>query len=63
MINGENIWEVLAMVQHLELPIDVRRECNMTFVKCTADVKGGQSEAFNHLDEAKRWAGDLQASS
>merc|ERR1719458_2452027 len=34
------------MVQHLELPIDVRRECNKTFVKCAAAVKGGQSEAF-----------------
>ena len=46
MIDGENISEVVTMVQHLELPIDVRRECNKTFVKCAADVKGGQSEAF-----------------
>ena len=46
MINGENISEVLTMVQHLDLPIEDRRECNQTFVKCTADVKGGQSEAF-----------------
>ena len=46
MINGENISEVLTMVQHLELPTDVRRECNKTFAKYTADEKGGQSEAF-----------------
>ena len=46
MIDGENISEVLTMVQHLELPIAVRRECNKTFVKCAADVKGGQGEAF-----------------
>ena len=46
MIDGENISEVVMMVQHLELPIDVRRECNKTFVKCAADVKGGQGEAF-----------------
>ena len=46
MINGENISEVLTMAQHLQLPIDVRREYNQTFVKCTVDVKGSQSEAF-----------------
>ena len=46
MINGENISEVLTMVQHLDLPIEDRKECNQTFVKSTADVKGGRSEAF-----------------
>ena len=46
MINNENISEVLTMVQHLDLSIDVRRGCNQTFVKCAADVKGGQREAF-----------------
>ena len=46
MIDGENISELLMMVQHLELPIDVRRECNKTFVKFAANVKGGQGEAF-----------------
>ena len=46
MINNENISEVLTMVQHLDLSINVRRGCNQTFVKCAADVKGGQSEAF-----------------
>ena len=46
MISSENIPEVLTMAQHLAMPIDVRRACNQRFVKCTADVKGGQSEAF-----------------
>ena len=46
LINDENVSEVLTMAQHLQLPIDVRRECNQTFVKCTADVKGSQIEAF-----------------
>ena len=46
MINDDNISEVLTMVQHLDLPIDVRRGCNQTFTKCAADVKGGRSGAF-----------------
>ena len=46
MINATNILEVLTMAQHLELPINVRRECNQTFVRCAADLKGGRSEAF-----------------
>ena len=46
MITYENISEVLTMAQHLELPIDVRRDCNQTFVKSTVDVKGGRTEAF-----------------
>ena len=46
MIDSENISEVLTMSQYLELPTDVRRECNKTFVKRAVDVKGGQSEAF-----------------
>ena len=45
MVNNENISEVLTMAQHLDLPIDVRRECNQMFVRCTADVRGGQGEA------------------
>ena len=46
MVSSENISEVLTMVQHLDLPIHVRRECNQMFVRCTADVRGGQGEAF-----------------
>ena len=34
------------MAQNLDLPIDVRIECNRTFVKCTADVQGSRIEAF-----------------
>ena len=46
MIRGENISEFLTMAQNLDLPIDVRIECNRTFVKCTADVQGSRIEAF-----------------
>ena len=46
MINGTNISEVLTMAQHLDLPIHVRRECNQTFARIAADVKGGRIEAF-----------------
>ena len=46
IIDGENISEVLTMVQHLELPIDVRIGCNKIFVKCTADLNGGRIKAF-----------------
>ena len=51
MVNGENISEVLTMVQHLDLPIEDRKECNQTFVKSTADVKGGRSKAFIWMKE------------
>ena len=46
IIDGENISEVLTMVQHLELPIDVRRECNKIFLKCMVDLNGGRIKAF-----------------
>ena len=46
IIDGENISEVLTMVQHLELPINVRIKCNKIFVKCTADLNGGRIQAF-----------------
>merc|ERR1719341_2965893 len=46
MIRGENISEFLTMAQNLDLPIDVRIECNRTFVKCTADVQGSRIKAF-----------------
>ena len=44
--NDSKISEVLTIAQHLELPTGVRRECNKTFVRCTAEAEGGQSEAF-----------------
>ena len=46
MIRGENVSEFLTMAQNLDLPIDVRIECNQTFVKYTAEVKGGRIEAL-----------------
>ena len=46
MITGENISEVLTMVQHVDLPINVRRECTQIFVKIATDVKRGRREAF-----------------
>ena len=46
VINEGNISEVLIMLQHLELPIDVRRKCNKTIVECLSEVKGGLEEAF-----------------
>ena len=38
--------EVLTMLQHLELPIDVRRNCNKTIVACISEERGGLEEAF-----------------
>ena len=46
IIEGENISELLTMVQHLELPIDVRIGCNKIFMKCTANLNGGRIQAF-----------------
>merc|ERR1719341_2412869 len=38
--------EVLTMAQHLELTINNRIECNKTFMRCTAEAKGGLNEAL-----------------
>ena len=46
MINSEGMSEVLTMAQHLELPINARIECNKTFMRCTAEAKGGQNKAL-----------------
>ena len=46
VIDEGNISEVLIMLQHLELPIDVRRNCNKTIVECLSEDKGGLEEAF-----------------
>ena len=51
VINEGNISEVLIMLQHLELPMDVRRKCNKTIVECLSEEKGGLEEAFIWLSK------------
>ena len=46
MLRGEGMSQVLTMAQHLDLPIDDRIECNKTFMRCAAEVTGGQREAL-----------------
>ena len=46
IIDEGNIREVLMMLQHLELPIRVRRTCNKTVVECISEVNGGLEEAL-----------------
>ena len=69
MINSTNISGVLTMAQHLDLPINVRRECNQSFARCAADVKGGRREAFIWMrqnvtqDTSKQILDDVDSSS
>ena len=46
VINESNITEVLTMLQHLDLPIDVRRNCNKTVVEYLSEEKRGLEEAL-----------------